>query len=1089
MKCQKCQHHNPPGAKFCNNCGGTLTNTLSEAKVHSEVSKSGDNDSPPRRAERRQLTILFCDLVDSTQLSEKLDPEEYRQVILDYHQVAKTVIEEFGGHIGSYLGDGLLAYFGYPEGLEDASIAGVRAGLGIIEAVSLANQDWKKEGKTTIKIRIGVHTGLAIVDDHLALGETVNIAARLEGLAPHNALVISPNTLKLVQGWFEFKSIGKHTLKGISAPLEVFQILRESGVKSRLEVAKGRGLSPLVGRQQELNQLMKTWQSSKNGAGQAILINGEAGIGKSRLVDTIESKVGNEPNNSSLIIRCSSYHQNSAFYPVIELFSDRLLHMEAQDQPQDKLAALKQLVSKDQQDVDTSISLMAEFLSIPTEEYPPLMMSPFVKRAKTMESLAQSLLNHSRPRPMLLVVEDLHWADASTLEWLSLLFNKLHQHPILVLCTTRPGLNPKWIQDNDFNSISLQRLSADDIAEIALHQTNGKILPKEVLEQITTKTEGVPLFVEELTKMILESDLLVEEDHGFEVDGVLSTLAIPSTLQDSLLSRLDRLSNIREVVYVGSVLGREFSFDMLKAILPRDSDTLKQSLAQLVDAELVTLGTNGKEPIYQFKHALIRDTAYESMLKSRRRQLHQRVSDALQQKFSNISSAQPELLAYHLTEAEMFEQAIPYWLSAGQLASKQNATTEAISHLEKGIKLLSHIKDDAQRNDLELDFTLTLGGTFVVSHGFPHPKVKETFNKARELAQNMEVTPKLALIQFNLLSYYFNTEDYQSLHELANHMNKLANDPVHGYWFGLFSLHLDSLGVIVKGEFEKAIAGYHRELELFDPSLPFPWELAPSGYIEICAKAWGMLCLQIMGRMDQAKHIADHHLDYVKDHKDSMTLYHIYTFPPLYHLIAREWKSAESGIAVYLPIVRKFGDPVFTLTAEVYYYLAKAFQGDRDAFKTAVELVNVCFDIGFKAFAVCSSPFIAEQYYHVGRYESAVTWIDKILDHVNITGSHIQTAELYRIKGLTFQALKKSDDQVEELFTKALEVSRNQSAKTYELRASKELAQFWHQQGKSQQAYELLTGAYNWFTEGLDSIDLREAKSILSTFESEINKK
>ncbi|GJM29623.1 MAG: adenylate cyclase [Cyclobacteriaceae bacterium] len=1059
------------------------------AEVHSEVSQSGDNLSSPRRAERRQLTILFCDLIDSTGLSERLDPEEYRQVILNYHEVAQQVINPFGGHIGNYLGDGLLAYFGYPEGLEDAPMAGVRAGLGIIKAVAQANQNWAKEGRNVIEIRIGVHTGLAIVDEHLALGETVNIAARLEGLAPRNGLVISPHTLKLVQGWFEFKSIGKHVLKGISEPMEVFQILKESGVKSRFEVAKGRGLSPLVGRQLELEQLIGIWQSSKNGNGQAVLLNGEAGIGKSRLVDTLEDHVEGESGNTSLVVNCSSYHQNSAFYPIIELFHEKILGIETNNLPQDKLNKLEQLVPKNEQDGDLLISLIAEFLSIPTEQYPPLMMSPFVKRGKTMESLTQSLLNYSRPKPMLLVVEDLHWADASTLEWLSLLFTKLHQHPILVLCTTRPGLNPKWIEDNDFDSITLERLSTENIAEIALHQTNGKILPLEVLDQIAAKTEGVPLFVEELTKMILESDLLVEKDHGFEIDGVLSALAIPSTLQDSLLSRLDRLSNIREVVYVGSVLGREFSFDMLKAILPRDSDSLKQSLAQLVNAELVTLGTNDKEPVYQFKHALIRDTAYGSMLKSRRRQLHQRVSDALQQKFSNISLAQPELLAYHLTEAGMFSQAIPHWLSAGQLASKQNATTEAISHLEKGIKLLPHIKDDVQRNDLELDFTLTLGGTFVVSLGFPHPKVKETFKKAGELAQNMEVTPKLALVQINLLSYYFNTEDYQSADELRSRLTKLAEDPTHGYWFELINNHFGVLIEIVKGDFNSALKHYQSAIELFDPSLPFPWELTPSGYIEIGVKSWIMVCYQITGLMDQAKKIADHHPDYIKDHRDPITLYHIYTFPPLYKLLAREWQAAETGIAIYLPIVRRFGDPVFILTAEVYYYVAKAFQGDKKAFEQAAHLMHFCLEIGFKTFTVCLSPLLAEQYYQNGEYEPALTWIDKILEHANHTGTHIQTAELYRIKGLTFQALGKSDDQVEELFSRALEVSRDQSAKTFELRASKELAQFWHQQGKSQQAYELLAGAYNWFTEGYDSVDLKEAKSVLATFKPEVHKK
>jgi tetratricopeptide (TPR) repeat protein len=473
------------------------------------------------------------------------------------------------------------------------------------------------------------------------------------------------------------------------------------------------------------------------------------------------------------------------------------------------------------------------------------------------------------------------------------------------------------------------------------------------------------------------------------------------------------------------------------------------------------------------------------MLKSRRKQLHQRTADVLKNKFQNISQAQPELLAHHLTEAGSFQKAIPLWLAAGQSASKQNATSEAIAHLEKGIGLLDHIESETDRNSLELDFRLTLGGTFVVSHGFPHPKVKETFDQAREIAQGMEISPKLALIQLNLLSYYFNTEDYNSVEELRDHMMILAKHPVHGNWFELFANHLGSLGVVVKGEFEQAIRGYHRSKELFDPSLPFPWELTPSGYYEVCAKAWGMVCYQILGYKEQAKSLCDKHLDYTKDHHDSMTLYHIYTFPALYHLLAREWKSAESAIEIYLPIVKKFGDPVFTLTAEVYYYVAKAFQGDEEAFDTAVNLINICFEVGFKAFAVTLSSFIAEQYYQVGKYEAGLAWIEKILEHVDITGTHIQTAELNRIKALILQAMGESDALVLKSLMKALDVSRTQSAKTFELRAATDLARLKQKQGKPKDAYKLLAPVYQWFDEGLDSVDLKDTKTVLDELKAE----
>ncbi len=1076
-KCPHCQQENLPDANFCNHCGTNLNVTDAIEQLAAPVEKIG----VARSAERRQLTILFCDLVDSTPLSERLDPEEYRQVITSYHHVAEKVVAQYGGYIAQYLGDGLLVYFGYPEGYEDAPALGVRAGLGILKAMAEANDRWEQQGRTSVKIRIGIHTGLVVVDEHLALGEPVNIAARLEGLAPHNGLVISPQTLNLVRGWFDVKSTGKHTLKGISKPMEVFQVLQESGATTRLGIAKRIGLSPLVGRHNELAILKQCWEQARRGDGNLLLLDGEAGIGKSRLVDTIEEEVAREPEATLAVARCSAYQSNSTFYPIIELFENVLMQFEASDDPPKKLLKLQQFLMQSNLDQKTAIPLFAEFLSIPSEQFPPLVMSPFSKRQRTMESITQTLLNVAARQPLLFVLEDLHWADASTLEWLKLFIEKISSNAILTICTTRPSYHPDWKGHASVTPLSLNRLSVENIVDICHHQTKGKVLPKEIIEQITTKTEGVPLFVEELTKMIVESDLLVEKSDGFEMVGSLSLMAIPSTLQDSLLARLDRLSSVKEIVQIGAVLGREFSFEMLNAVISQRENGLEASLSELLEAEIFYRRGIGKESVYQFKHALIQDAAYESLLKSRRQQLHLQVADVLEQQFPETNQTQPELLAHHYTEAGQPLKAIPIWLRAGQLATQKNAADEAIAHLEKGIGLLPHIKDERDRNNLELDFRLTLGGTYVVSLGFPHPKVKETFDQARDIAQTIEVNPKLALVLFNLLSYYFNTEDYESMRELSVYIRKLAEDPEHGYWFELMVNQLSS-GSIAQGKFDDANRGFRRVLEIFDPSLPFPWELAPSGYIEIGAKSWQMVSFQIMGYLDQARNLADHHLAYAEHHKDSMTLYHIYTFPALYHLFTREWKRSEKIMEEYLPVVKAFGDPIFTLTAEVYYNVAKAFQRDRKAFDTAVNLINVCFDVGFKAFAVSLSPFIGEQYLRVGEYESALTWIDKILDHVNKTGSHICTAELLRIKGLALQALQKPDAIVEEKLSQALAFANKQSAKTFELRAACDLGRLWQKQGKTKEAINVVREVYDWFPAAFDSIDLKEAKAVLDSW-------
>ena len=593
------------------------------------------------------------------------------------------------------------------------------------------------------------------------------------------------------------------------------------------------------------------------------------------------------------------------------------------------------------------------------------------------------------------------------------------------------------------------------------------------------------MFVEELTKMILESDRLEEKEDHYELIGPLEMLDIPSTLQDSLLARLDQLKDVKDIVQMGSVIGREFSQDMLRAALPDKEAKLTPGIRKLLNAEILQYSEKSEEPVYQFKHALIQDTAYGSMLRSRRRQMHQKVATILPEKFPEICENQPEQLAHHLTEADELAKAIPQWLKAGQQAKLTNATQEAISHLNKGLALLPKIKDQSEAKNLELDLLLTLGGTYMVSHGFPHPLVKKIFNKARAIAETMEVSPKLALMQGGLMGYYFNTEDYKSYDELCEYMMTLAQHPDHGYWFDVLSTYFNGIAM-VRGTFAKAHLNFERVTKIFDPSKPFPWELTPGGYLPFANQGWWMICLQFMGYMDHAKRISEQQLKSREEFRDSdsMTLYHIHTFPALYSLEAREWEATETILDSYLPIVREFGDPVFILTAEVYYNLARAFQGDHASFEKVVQMMDVCFDIGFKTFAVTLSPFVAEGHLIHGNPLSALNWIEKILSHIKQTGTHLPAAELIRLKGMALHELDKPRHEVEQLFENAIDVAREQEAKTFELRAIMNLARLWIQQDKPEEALSLLKECYDWFTEGLDSIDLQQAKSLLQALET-----
>ena len=581
-------------------------------------------------AERRQLTVLFCDLVDSTPLASRLDPEDLWEVVRAYQQTCADVIRRFDGHIAQYLGDGLLVYFGYPQAHEDDAQRAGRAGLGILAALGLLNTRLEHARGMRLAVRMGIHTGPVVIgemgsggrQEQLALGETPNLAARLQGLAAPNAVVVSAATFGLLQGFFTCQAMGAHTLKGVEQPLQVYQLLAESGAQTRLDTAAPHAWTPLVGREQEVGLLLERWAQSTEGHGQVVLLSGEAGIGKSRLVEVLRARVGRE-QATWLTFRCSPYHTNSALYPVI--------------------AHLHQV------------------LQLRQEETP----------AAQLEKL-ESVLRAVR-LPVLAVWEDLHWADPSTLELLSLLLDQTPAASLCNLLTCRPKFHPPWPLRSHSTQLTLSRFTRTQVEEMVWRLTGGKVLPTEVMQQVVTKTDGVPLFVEELTKTVLESGLLQEREECYELSGPLPPLAIPTTLHDSLMARLDRLAAVKGLAQLGATLGREFAYALLRAVSPWDEGTLHRGLHQLIEAEFLYQRGVPPQATYLFKHALIQDAAYQSLLRSTRRQHHQRIAQVVEERFPEICETQPELLAHHYTEAGLMPQAVPYWQRAGQRASLYGA--------------------------------------------------------------------------------------------------------------------------------------------------------------------------------------------------------------------------------------------------------------------------------------------------------------------------------------------------------------------------------------------------------------------------------
>ena len=592
-------------------------------------------------AERRQLTVMFCDLVDSTKLSGQLDPEEYRDVVRAYQGTCTEVIHRYDGHVAQLLGDGLLVYFGYPHAHEDDAQRAVRTGLGIIDAVGALNTHLEQGKGITLAIRLGIHTGLVVVGamggaghrEQLALGNVPNIASRLQGLAEPNTIAISAATYRLVQGYFECQALGEQTLRGIAEPLTVYRVLRESGVQSRLDVASIRGLTPLVGRESEVTLLLERWEQVKHGHGQVVLLTGEGGIGKSRLVQVLTDHVAHEPH-MRWECRSSPYYQNSALYPIIDLIQ-RILRWQTDETPDTKLTKLEQHLRQFRLPLDESVPLFAPLLSlsIPEERYRPLTLSPQRQRQKTLESIVAILLELTEHQPVLFILEDLHWTDPSTLELLTLLIDQTPTASLYMLLTCRPEFQPSWSHRSYLTEVTVHHLSREPITRMAVQIAGGKTFPNEILQQIIDKTDGVPLFVEEMTKVVLESGILQEVNGHYELTGSFSALAIPATLHDSLMARLDRLLTAKAVAQYAAVIGRQFSYELLHAVSQRDEATLQHELDRLVEAEIVYQRGVPPQATYTFKHALIQDAAYASLLKSTRQQYHRRIAQILEAQF------------------------------------------------------------------------------------------------------------------------------------------------------------------------------------------------------------------------------------------------------------------------------------------------------------------------------------------------------------------------------------------------------------------------------------------------------------------------
>jgi class 3 adenylate cyclase/predicted ATPase len=1043
----------------------------------------------PPEAERRQLTVLFCDLVDSTVLASQLDPEEWREVVRAYQETCAKVIARFEGHIAQYLGDGLLVYFGYPLAHEDDAQRAVRAGLGMIEALGQLNTRLAREQGVHLAVRLGIHTGLVVVgevgggtrQEQLALGETPNLAARLQGLAAPNTLVVSAATVQLLGGFFTSQSLGTSVLKGLAQPVEVYQVLRESMARSRLEAASSTGLTPLVGREQERQLLFERWTQVTDGSGQVVLLSGEAGIGKSRLVQELKAQVATEPQAWLTPCQCSPYHQNTALYPMIDLLERVVLRFDREESPQQKLRKLEGHLVQYGLPLAETVPLYAALLSIPlTADYAPLHLSPEQQKQKTLHTLLTTLLRIAARQPVLFVMEDLHWVDPSTLEFLTLLVDQGPTARILTLLTYRHDFRMPWTGRAHLTQVTLPRLPRRQAAEMAARVAHRKALPVEVLEQVVAKTDGVPLFVEELTKMVLESGLLQEREERYDLRGPLPPLAIPATLHDSLMARLDRLATVKGLAQLGATLGREFSYALLQAVAPWDEDTVQQGLQQLVETEFLYQHGLPPQATYVFKHALIQEAAYQSLLKSTRQQYHQHIAQVLAERFPETAETQPEVLAHHYTEGGVGAQAVLYWQRAGQHALQRSANLEAIQHLTQGLGLLATMPETLSRAQQELDVQLALGSALMASKGGSSPEAEQTYARARALCARVGETPQLVPTLRGLWRFSLTRGALQPARELGEQLYRLAQHVAEPTL--LLEAHA-VLGATLLFLGEYATARTHLEQGL-TPSDPTAQRALALRYGE----ADGVRCLAFMaytlwslGYPAQALRRSQEALAQAQALAHPHSLVQAQHFAATVHHRRREVREVQAQAEALLALATAQGIPVFVGYGTCWRGWVLAMQGQgAEGLAQLRQGTAAVMATGQELSRQQCLILLAEAAGHAGEVDEGLRLLAEALAVCETNGQGDRLTEVYRLQG-EFLLRQATPDaaQAEACFHQSLEIARHQQAKSWELRTAVSLSRLWQQQGKRTEAYELLAPIYGWFTEGFDTADFQEAKALL----------
>ena len=1041
--------------------------------------------TPHYEAERRHLTVMFCDLVGSTALSAKLDPEDMGTVIRSYQACCTEVINRWEGYLAKYMGDGILAYFGYPSAHEDDAERAVRAALEVTEVVgNLTGKD-----NDRLAARVGIATGLVMVgeligegaaQEEAVVGETPNLAARLQGLAAPGSVVIADATWRLVAGLFDCEDLGPQQMKGLSEAVPAHRVIGESPAAGRFEAAAARGLTPLVGRGEEVDLLIKRWGQAKDGEGQAVLLSGEAGIGKSRIVSAFCGRIEAEPHDR-VHYYCSPFHSNSALHPAIEQLARELGFVKSEGEGE-RLDKLETALAARRLAVPDMAPLLAPLLSLPAEErYSAIEVSSQLRRRRSLEALLAFIEAKAAETPLLVVVEDAHWIDPSTLEMIGLLIERLKVNRVLLLIICRPEFEPPWAGHALLTSLRLNRLSRRESAAIVANVAGRKSLPEEVLDQIVARTDGVALFIEELTKTVLESDLFEQADDACVLKGPLPALAIPASLHDSLMARLDRLGAVKDVAQLAATLGRSFSHELLAAVSPLDGAALAAALDRLEAAELVYRRSVAPDVVYEFKHALVQDAAYQSLLKSRRQRHHDRIAEVLEASFPETVEAHPELLAHHYSEAGLAARGIDYWLKAGQQAMQRSSHFEAEGHLKKGLELLDRLDDVRERQRREIDLQNALGVCLMPIRGFSNPEVADAFSRAASISEEVGDDDSLFVALRGHGNYFMISGDLRVACEHTHRILDLAANLdnrdylIEAHHLGWTALCYTGDYVTARGHAEAGIALYDRDQ---DHHLTYTYSGHDPG---MCCRIVSSQLLTQLGYPDQALSMSRDGMALAQELGHPFTMAVALWGTGILHLLRREQEAAretgettveyceEKGIPPIVPVGRAIRGAA---TAQ----LGDAAEGIAELRQGVDQLRSIGFEFGLPSFYAV----LGEVCGRAGQIEDGLAAIEDGLAMADRNADNFNLPELHRVKGDLLLARSAGNGaEAASCFQQAMKIAAGQQAKLLKLRAAVSLARLWAEDGRRGDAYALLAPVRAWFTEGFDMADLKAAKTLL----------